>query len=337
MSLIFVDGFDHYATADLPKKWQISDSPAILTTGGRRGGGALTTASAGQAYKYFPLNYTTLIIGFSMKYTGSPNSSRGEFLRIFDSAVQHLSVVVTFTGAVNVLRGSSSGTLLGSSAAAILQAGAENYIEVKAFIHDSAGMVEVRVNGVPVLTLTDQDTRNGGLASANGFALGQWVNFVTYTFDDLYVCDNSGSLNSDFLGDCRVDTLYPNADGTYSDLACSIGTAHYSLVDDPTLTTGDYVSGGTVGMKDSYEFTNIVTAAAIHGVQLVNCSMKDDSGPRSVANIVRSAGADTTSAPMPLTLAPSFYVSLYETDPATSVAWTQAAINAVQFGTVVAA
>ena len=44
MALRFVDGFDHYVTADITKKWNSNDGGTISASGGRRSSGAVTVA-----------------------------------------------------------------------------------------------------------------------------------------------------------------------------------------------------------------------------------------------------------------------------------------------------
>ena len=47
----------------------------------------------------------------------------------------------------------------------------------------------------------------------------------TLDIDDLYICDGTGSApHNTFLGDCRVDTLLPTADGTAQQWTPSTGT-----------------------------------------------------------------------------------------------------------------
>ena len=43
MSLLFIDGFDHYATADITKKWTTASAATIGVTGRRGTGGVPVT------------------------------------------------------------------------------------------------------------------------------------------------------------------------------------------------------------------------------------------------------------------------------------------------------
>jgi hypothetical protein len=256
-----------------------------------------------------------------------------------DANTIQVILVINNDGTVSVRRTGDSGTVLGTSSVTI-SFGAYNYLEMKATIHPSAGTIDVHLNGVSIITASGLNTRATANSTANGVFIGLSGNpgtLATLAWDDFYVCNTSGSLNNDFLGDCRIDTLYPSSDGTYTGFSPSTGSAHWSTVDDATPNTSDYVSAGVANTKDSYGFTDLTSTASVYGVQICNAALKDDVGARSVANLVRSGSTDAQSATMALTTSLIIYCSIQETDPATSAAWTQAAVNAAQFGTVVAA
>lgn len=347
MSLLFIDGFDHYATADITRKgWTItgpslSSSASIAAGTGRRGSGALKFTSSPDLHlnKSIP-NSATVVMGAAYKAAASGNQ---DIWTVKDVSTQQVTLSVSSTGILQVYRGNGvvfSSTLLGQSTLAI-PFNAFVYLEWKVTISPTVGAVEVRVNGDPWITLTNQNTRNSANSFANVVALGSHGQTSSggndFWFDDLYVCDTSGSANNTFLGDCRVDALHPSADGTYSAFAPSTGTAHWSLVDDPTLDGADYVSSSTVGVKDSYQFSDLTgNPAQVFGVQLANAVMKDDAGARQVANLVRSGGTDAQSAAAGVGTSLAYNLSVHETDPATGAAWTVSGVNAAQFGVVVA-
>jgi hypothetical protein len=339
MALLFCDGFDHYASADILKKWTVANavgSCVIDPTAGRRGGGAFTTTTGGRGNpgKTLAASYATLVAGVALNLSG-PISGSG-VLWFADAGTTQVVVIFNADGTFSVKRGS---TVLATSSVAIGY-NAYNYIELKATIHPSAGAIELRLNGVAIITASGINTRATANSSANGLYIGIDSNpggSFNATFDDLYLCDTSGSTNNNFLGDCRIDTLFPNADGTYSGFTPSTGTAHWSTVDDAMPNITDYVSAGVASTKDSYGFTDLTSAASVFGVQVCNAALKDDAGARSVANLVRSGSTDAQGPTVALSTSQLIYTSIHETDPATSAAWTQSGVNAAQFGTVVAA
>src|SRR5262252_3442912 len=71
MALLFMDSFDHYATADFLAKWNsfVSAGLSITATGGRRGGGAAqgTSFGIGVVSPVLPVSGSTLVIGCAYK------------------------------------------------------------------------------------------------------------------------------------------------------------------------------------------------------------------------------------------------------------------------------
>jgi len=249
-----------------------------------------------------------------------------------EGTTYHISVVYS-GGKIKIYRGTQFGTVLGVSAAT-LSAG-YNYIEIKATIHDSTGAVEVKINGVTDnnLNLTNVDTRNGGTGVIDTILIAG----TGYT-DDFYVCDTSGATNNDFLGDIRVDTIYPDGDGNYTQFTPSTGTAHWSLVDETTPNTTDYNSGANIGDRDSYTYAALsaITSQTIYGVQINAAALKSDSGSRSLGTMSRLSGTNKDGSGAALSTSQTYISEIQETDPA-SAAWTESNINSAEFGVKVTA
>lgn len=237
------------------------------------------------------------------------------------------------------MRGTTS--LLGTTSF-VLSLGVFYYIEIKVLISDTVGTFEIRVDGSSKLALTSQDTRaTGAGTTANQIRLGEDaspVNSLTFTYDDLYVCDGAGSTNNNFLGDCRVDAYLPNGAGNSTQLTPSAGS-NYQCVDDTTPNDDtDYVEHATVGNKDTYACGNMShTPSSIFGVQILANAKKDDAGARSLATVTRSGTTDFDGATAVLSTSYIYYSDIREVDPNTSAAWTKTNFDAAEFGVKVAA
>lgn len=82
------------------------------------------------------------------------------------------------------------------------------YLEIGAVISGTSVALTVRVNGAAVITGTVSG--NSSASSALGtVSVADFTGFTHY-----YLCDNTGSTNNTFLGDVRVQTLSPTANGT---------------------------------------------------------------------------------------------------------------------------
>lgn len=341
MSLIFCDSFDHYATAQLGQKWDaVTGAVAVSAGEGRRSTAAVYFAPASPAYslsKTVPTS-ATYIVGFSVRVTEYPTNSQNYFISFWEGATVHLSVCVNTNGTITVKRGSAStGTALGTTSD-ILGIGTTYFMEIKVKVNDTTGTVQLKCDGTDWLNLSGVDTRNAGTAGtidAIRIANSSTAYCIKGYLDDFYICDTNGSVNNDFLGDVRIDCVMPNADGTYLDGTPSTGTTHYTLVDEIPPGTSDYVSLTSTNQKDTYGFAAMasVGTSSIKALQVVGCLTKSDSGSRGASSVVVSGAATGYSAASKaLSTSQSMYCYVHETDPNTSAAWTEANVNAAEFG-----
>lgn len=337
MALLFMDGADHYATADLYNKWTNfwggGANLSINATAGRRGGGALQGLNDSRGpEKTVTTASDTCIVGFAYKSAALPGGTV-EFIHISDSSVQHITVNITVAGLFEVRRGATFGTVLGTSSVG-LTAGIYTYVEVKVKISDTVGTVEIRLNGsaTPILNLTGQDTRNGGTAGWSRVGVAPSINSTGY-IDDLYIADAAGSLNNDFLGDVRVDAHYPTANGNTGNSTPSTGTDRAATVDETAPNTTDYNTLTAINDKDTLVLANLIpTGSVIKGIQTSAYALKTDAGAASLALVTRSGGTDYDGASVALATAYNYVNEVRETDPATAAAWTETNFNALEIG-----
>ena len=334
MTLLFCDGFDHYTT--MSQKWS---NPGQWSIGayGRFGTNGARLYSFGHAYSPPFANSTVLIAGVA--YMPQINSNDGNERHIIcfrDLSSVQVAIMLTPTYRIGAYRGS---TLLGSGTT-YLRSDLKtwHYIEAKVLIDNTNGGVWVRVNGVDEVRLgayavspTSLDTQSTANAYANCFS----VNGYQYEqIDDLYICNDSGSMNNDFLGDVRVQSIFPTADGNSTQWTPSTGTSHYALIDE-TAPNGDtdYVSETTAGEKDTYAFGNLTsTSGTIKGVQVLINARKDDAGSRSIAPVYRPVSTDYDGTTVSVSDSYAYLREITEVSPETSVAWTIAEINGAEFG-----
>src|SRR5262245_23734828 len=334
--LRFVDSFDHYATVDIAEKWTSkTSSPTISAANGRRGTASLRIPVWGEWVTLTLDNQPAWMAGFALRFSTLPTASTG-LAAWYDGATIQCDLRLTPTGTLAVTR---AGTVLGTSTLA-LTTGLCYYLEFFAVIHTTPVQITIRVDGVTLLTLTNVNTQNTANARANTLYLGNLAGGATGSmgnqdFDDLYVCDTTGSRNNALLGDCRVDCLMPTGDGSNSAWTPSTGTTHATLVDDaaPNDNT-DYLASATSGARDTHALGNLpaMSGPAIQGVQHVISAAKDDAGTRQLQSCLKSGGTTQSGATHTLTTSYAFYKQIWETDPNTSTTWTAAAIDALEAG-----
>jgi hypothetical protein len=346
MALLFMDSFDHYVTADLTEKWAGaagSPSPVISAGNGRRSTASLRVTSQDFNPAYATTTPSTTgdaiaVWGCALRLVALPTASNTPVLfSLRESATVQVSVVVQSDGKLVVKRGTISGTVLGTTSSG-LSAGTFVFVECKILIHPSAGTVDVRFNGVSVLALTAQNTRNTATATWTALMLGcpdaATVGITVADYDDLYLLDGTGAAPwNTFLGDCRVDVRLPTAAGATTGWTPLAG-ANWQNVDDAAPDDDTtYNSTSTVGATDTFTVQDApVAGATLYGVQHCLSLKKMDAGACTIAPVVRHSSTDYAGTAIAPTTAYAYGRVINQTNPGTAAQWTEAGFNAAEFG-----
>lgn len=341
MALLFADNFHHLASLE-PKFSMVGTYYALSTAKTRKGVGQscrLTyTGSLGIGDSFFTPK-SELFIGFAvyMDQTGFTSQSASLFNFVGSSASNFSAT--WYYGSLLVYNG------VGQLIARVkgFSAYGWNYVEAscKPSNSSSAGDCKIRINGQEVFSCdAGEDFLHSNNIDSNIYIvrLGCTTGGTTvYGYiTDVYICDSSGSVNNTFLGDCSIETLYPNANGNNSDFMGSDGnqTDNYLLVDDATHTGDtDYVYDDTVDQIDLYGFDNLTEAIqTIHGVIVEPTIRKDDGGGRTARAMIRRSSTNYEGAELFPSTSYNQYPTVWEQDPSTSSAWAETGVNSAEFG-----
>lgn len=324
--LIAADSFDHYANADLLTKWSnlsygtgTGDNATKIVAGiGRRSTQGLRLSASGFSGNgslgvgLVPLSPApsgnTCIAGMAFQTQESPthyNTGTAEENSIFRVRYRGTTQVwfrLNQDGTINAYKGS---TLLGTSTFTVTE---DTYAfwEFKVVIHASAGIVQLRKDGVldPTLNLSSQNTQNAAVAEWNEIVLGPAKNVtsggtVTFYYDDFYLLDGvdsgiTGMPNNDFLGDVRVDVVYMATEGANTDSTPSTGSDRSDVVDEATANGDtDYNTLASVADKDTFTTAGApVAGATIFGIQQCTSAKKVDAGTAKNNAITRIGSTD---------------------------------------------
>jgi hypothetical protein len=348
MGILFVDGFDHLATASGSMKWS-SISGATWGSGSSRFAGgqgvniATSGASGGSPAQWIAktfVNRRMVVMGVAFN---APSVYAGNYfglgqLGFFDGGTAQVDVRINSSQQWYVTR---NGTTLFTATTSPLAFGSLWYfVELKSTIDPSAGYAELRVNGVSLGTFSG-NTSGSGNAYANQIRIG-WLNgtsggSVSTNFDDVYLLEgDSGTGLIDFLGDCRVQTLLPNAAGTNTNFSkAGAAATNWQSVNEAQPDTTTTVFGNTAAQYDTYQYSDLTTTTnRVFAVAQSFVQQKDDAGFRTATARVRSGGAEADfAAPVvPLTASYSVLQQIQETNPVTAVPWVVADVNAAEFG-----
>lgn len=351
MAVTLFDGFDYYATGNssgdggVLQKWTQSGGTGNNTTTTGRFTGSRCWRNGANFTNWmgylFPGTYSSFSAGVAVRVFGwsAYGTSVGQtpFISFDSGGTYQVSLGYnTTTGLLEAFRNGatrSAGTLLGTSSTGFTISNTVlwYYVEVEVVISDTVGVFNVYLNGASVLSLSLQDTRNGAPTTINRVTIGSSLsssNWAGMDFDDFYMTDTATRL-----GERKVETLMPSADGTIT-WTPSTGILNYAMVDEVQFSSTDYVQSSSVGSQDLYDVADLsAIPASIDAVGTFIWGSKTDAATRAITTALKSGA--TTSLGSDLTLASGGYLlqnRLFLTDPNTAAAWTSAAVNALQVG-----
>jgi hypothetical protein len=334
MTLTVVEGFDALTTALVASAYPLGSTFSPDMQPGRFGGQAYRPGPGNQN-GFFTLgtgSVSQCAFGAALSFTSAQFAGFGTGVAVVrwldGGGNRQAALQIASDGTVRAMQGVS--TLLGASSAGVWTADAFQYLEVEFVLSDTVGVFKVWLNGVQIINLTNVDTKG---QSATTFATLEFTGSGSgqggFMIDDLYYNDVATRI-----GECRVETIRPNADTADADWTPNGGTAHFSRVNE-TVSDGDttYVSSSTVGHRDLYELGNLSgVPAAIHAVAPVMIARKDDATTRAVALVTDSGGTVTVGGNKAMTASYARYADILELNPDTGSAWDAAAVNALLVG-----
>jgi len=339
MALLFVDGFDHFDPQALKPDGvpnygyaKAQYAPQCERVPGRR--------SASSALR-FPANtqgvamvreigygVSRVIVGCALRLSLLP-PNRFPLLFVRTASSQRYELSVNSIGLLGLGQG---GWPTGESLRAI-SAQTWNHLELKVVEGNGTGLLELRVNSQTWLTISGQSIPTGGNLVAGGVCWADQPWPVELLFDDFYLADGSGTRNNDYLGDVRIDALHPTGAGTFSQWTPSGAGQNWEMVDEPLPDHSDYVTATNTGDRDSYAFQPLpaMNTPTVLGVQVTALAKKTDAGAGTLKALTQSGATVATGTAQALTTDPTYLTTVFE-QTATGVDWTEAELNAAEFG-----
>lgn len=341
MAALFGESVGHLDSANLSRKYETAISTLVVSAGsGYLGGNALTGGQA--AYfesqpwlikRVTPATASEGIMGYRSKVTALPYSGGAFYaeLSCWSGLTRQFSLNTTSTGQLQVLRGSQTGTVLGTTTNPVFVNNTFVFIEVRWKISGTVGELEIRADNMTVLNLSGVNLQGAGGTAWNGF---EWVPGLTEYICDMYLIDLSGSTCNYFLGKgfhgyCN----FPIADAGVAWTPAS--GANYAAVDDATPDLGaTFVRAQTNGVIDRYQIGAFDPASVVHFVQGNHLIRKASSSVSNrFAPIAQVNGADYISADR--LVESTGYLDqreIWALNPETGLPWTIDEINASRFG-----
>jgi hypothetical protein len=363
MALQVFDGFDHYnAEADLLNRsgflqWtQVGVQLTYSFITGRQGfGKALNIVNGNLGVEatraVWGARNAEAFIGQGLSISAADLAMTSLEVALFDGVAAGYQCGFQFNGnnfSIVAYRGSpTSNAVLGISANNVWTPDIWNFIEFHVKIDGSAGVMEVKVNGVTVLSLTGVNTQSTANAWFDGTdyaphpAAG--IQEGTFAIDDLYYCDTTAgpglSPYNTFMGNCGTKTLFPIGNNSVQFSPQPNTNANWQNVAETAMDSDTtYNFDATVGHEDLLNFAALPSdTQSVLAVQVTGAYRKDDVGARSVRQPLKSGTTKVYGSTFSLPDNYAYFTDLYILDPNTSTNWTVAAVNAVSAGYNVAA
>jgi hypothetical protein len=270
-------------------------------------------------------------------YELTPGSSSNQFcINCYDTGA-HLqcSIATRSNGSIIVTTAANGGGSILATFNNVFTSFQYIHYQIKLVINNSTGSVSIRRNGNTSndFSATGLNTRSGStnsyinLIQLNGFGSNN-----TYVDDFYMFTGDDATAPADFQGDVRAYQLMPNGNSTPLQFTPSTG-ANWQCVNKLVPATTPFVSDSTVGHQDFYTVSPLpsipLTIVCVVGKMYANIS---DTTAYTVKVNVTSAATTVSSANLSLASTNRWCLKPMTVDPATSVAWLQAAVDAATLG-----
>lgn len=346
--LVFCDSFAPYGgnTAWMSQRWTQIAGVAVGTAYGIAGRSGVNFFSNGGINKTL-VPSDTWILGFRYQINlGGPGFGALAYQLSAVSIGRGLATLAQLAvmpdGTLAVYAGNNQ--LIFNPSSFVFTSGNAYYIELKLELTGSGSsavhvVATLRVNGVQIAT-GNKDANVTCDFLLSGQAKGDFHTFSTGTtggstyLSDLYILDETGTTNNDFLGDVAVGAIYPRADATVTGYLPSTGATLFNLINErPPDADGTYIYSHTVGDVGECFFDTVASfTGQILGVQFSIVARKDDEGVRAFKHAVGPAAAYVDVNDTYISDDYRYYHVPFDVDPNGPVPWTVTVINGEQFG-----
>lgn len=367
-----MDGFSHYQTSDILRKWttRVDDGCTwtIEPTGGRTAGCLKRQSTSNQNQPGYLVKSPTVkqggtwtpqqggVCGFAIKVqdlaridntliSGGVQTTFDSLFAVWHGQYTQFNIIPNTNGTLSVYSGgtdSGHAPLVTTIGALINDTWA--YLEFKWLIHKTAGSLAIRVNGIQILDYT------GPLYVEFDPGFGQppelWTSVYCFGIQstaisplllfrvcDFYLSDLSAP-DGDFLGDISITVLKPNGVGASSIWTPTPAVNNYLNVNEvPGNDDTSYNNATAIGSLDTYQFEDCNPAMLPIAIQQCILARRTVPGAATITSVVRQGTTNYESPAQAIPNETYFYNCFpYDTNPATGASFTKSDIDGGQFG-----
>jgi hypothetical protein len=237
---------------------------------------------------------------------------------------ENIMAIQVTPASISAYRGNNFGTLLGSVSSPTI---INNWfcLECHGVEHDSAGVIQVKIDGVICLNLSAVDTKPGSSTNFDRLSVTgtQWP-----LVGPLLVNDTSGAEDNSWVGIRKFKANAPTGDSsTNNAMSKSTGSNGYALVDEvPSNDDTDYVYSIVNGQKQGFTFPafNLPSHAAPKSITSEAMSRKETDGQEKIG--IRANGTES-SATKDLPTSFGIIQNRFTKNPNGNVNWTYSSVD----------
>jgi len=331
MARVFIDGFE---AGDL-KLWDVVYGGAVIASGSLMNGVyCLSCNSTATLYAQKTLPAAAEYY-LAFRYLGMSSNYSYCVCSFYNGATQLGKILRSpATGLLTFYRGTGAGTAIATGMIPVPLTA--TLIEVRYKPHDTAGVVQVKINGVfdPGLDFSaaPKDTTDGA-TTIDGIRFGgDGSNYPSCYFDNIVIDDAA------WPGDTKIQIILVTGAGAVAAQWTPISTPaslNFECVNENPASETDYVQTNTTGHLDLYAAGNLVgSIESIKCVQVQALVVKEGAPtPLNLRLAINSGGTEYEGGDnaVPATTSKAFQ-KVWQIDPKTTGAWIPAGVNALEIG-----
>lgn len=235
-------------------------------------------------------------------------------------------LIVEPNGALSVYNNAS--VLLATTTIPIFTTNTWQHIEMR--VNTITGAIEVRREGVPVLTTVEAvpQTGNIGIISWSNRQSNTSGGTIQFYMKSLTVWDTTGTYNNNFMGTVNIIGCPVVADSSNAGWVPSTGASVAGVLDEVVPDDADYASAAAAAADVQMSLANLpADVTSVRGVITIVRAKKTDGGDAKLQVSLKSVAAYDLGADHSITPSETYWWDVSEQDPNTVSPWTPGTFN----------